>query len=100
MSNHLEIADRNRPHLSDFVTNPSSRFFCAARYVSRMLLPLVVTVVALSSAPGCASLRLNPDPEVVPSSTADRAWAPPSSLRNADDGVSKLERLRRFDDTE
>jgi outer membrane protein len=100
MSNHLEIADRNRPHLSDFVTNPSSRFFCAARYVSRMLLPLVVTVVALSSAPGCASLRLNPDPEVAPSSTADRAWAPPSSLRNADDGVSKLERLRRFDDTE
>jgi hypothetical protein len=101
MNSHLGNANRARPQLSgDSVTNPRCRVFCTAHYISQTLLSLVLTVAVLSSASGCGSLRLNPDPEIAPSRTAERAWTPPLSLRNGDDGVAKLEQLRRFDETE
>ena len=101
MNSHLGNANRARPQLSgDSVTDPSCRVFCTAHYISQTLLPLILTVAVLSSASGCGSLRLNPDREIAPSRTAERAWTPPPSLQNADDGVSKLDQLRRFDETE
>jgi hypothetical protein len=101
MNNDLGNANRARPHLSaDSVINPIDRVSCTARYFSQNLLPLVLTVAVLSSVPGCGSLHLNPDPAVAPSRTADRAWTPPLSLTNGDDRVSKLDQLRRFDETE
>ena len=98
MNNHLEIADRTRPHLSDSVTNPSYRVSCTPRYICTTLLPLVLSVAVLSSG-RMGAFRLNPDPEVAPSRAADCAWTPPLSLRNGDDGVSKLDQLGRFDET-
>ncbi len=88
MNSHWGNANRTRPQLSgDSVTNPSCRVFCTAHYISQTLLPLILTVAVLSSASGCGSLP-------------ERAWTPPLSLKNGDDGVSKLEQLRRFDETE
>ena len=57
-----------------------------------LMLPLV------ASLGGCASLRLNPDPEVAPSGNVDRVWAPPLSITNANEAASKLEPLRSLDE--
>jgi outer membrane protein len=100
MNSHCGIASRTSAQPSDSVTNPTCRISSIARYISRTLLPLVLTFAILSSVPGCASLCFDPDPEVAPSRTADRAWTPPVSLSKAEDGVSKLDQLRRFDETE
>ncbi len=97
MNNHWEIADRIPPQLCGSATNRTHRASCTPRYLSQTVL-LVLTIAVLSSVPGCGPLRLNPDPEVVPSRMADRVWTPPPSLQSADDGVSKVDQLRRLDE--
>jgi outer membrane protein len=47
---------------------------------------------------GCASFHLNPDQEVAPSAMVDRTWMPPLSITNANNAISKLQYLRRFDE--
>jgi hypothetical protein len=99
MNNHLENANRARPHLSgDSVTNPSYRVFCTARYFSQTLLPLALTFAVLSSVPGCGSLHLNPDPEVAPSPDFTRVWSPSQSISVANEAAPKLSELRTIDE--
>ena len=64
-----------------------------ARHVSAMLLLLVTLVFAAS----CGSLRLNPDPEVAPSGSVARVWAPSGSITVANEAAPKLGELRTID---
>ena len=56
---------------------------------------MFVQMLALAaSAGGCASLRLNPDPEVAPSGNVARVWTPSRSISVANEAAPKLEELR------
>ena len=62
---------------------------------SAMLLPLAILVFAAS----CGSFRLNPDPEVAPSGSFARVWAPSGSISVANEAAPKLAELRTIDES-
>jgi outer membrane protein len=66
-----------------------------ARHASAMFLPLAILVFAAS----CGSLRLNPDPEVAPSGSFTRVWAPSRSISVANEAAPKLAELRTIDES-
>ena len=66
-----------------------------ARPASAMLLPLAILVFAAS----CGSFRLNPDPEVAPSGSFARVWAPSGSISVANEAAPKLAELRTIDES-
>jgi outer membrane protein len=59
------------------------------------LLPLAILLFAAS----CGSFRLNPDPEVAPSGSFARAWAPSGSISVANEAAPKLAELRTIDES-
>jgi outer membrane protein len=65
------------------------------RSSSWVLWPLAILVFLGS----CGSLRLNPDPEVAPSGTFARVWAPSRSISVANQAAPKLAELRTIDES-
>src|SRR5262249_32694040 len=56
-----------------------------------------VTLMLAASLGGCASYRLQQDPEVAPSGKVDRVWIPPPSISLANHDASKLQDLRSIE---
>ena len=65
-----------------------------ARWAISALLPLAI----LLSVGSCASLRLNPDPEVAPSGRVDRVWSPPLSISATNEAAAKIQQLQTMED--
>jgi len=49
---------------------------------------------------GCGSIHLHPGPEISPSPEVDQVWTPSVSITDANDSLSQLQPLRRFEENE
>ena len=75
---------------------PRATTLDSVRCLSLVLLPLAMLVFITS----CASLRLNPDPEVAPSGDSARVWTAPPSITVANQSAPKLAELRTIDESQ
>src|SRR5271165_1401502 len=87
-------------HSCDWMTESGCHVLRAAiadfvRSSSLLLLSLAI----LAFIGSCASLHLNPDPEVAPSGDSARVWSPPQSIGVANEVAPKLSELRTIDES-
>jgi outer membrane protein TolC len=80
--------------------NPIYRVSPAAFHFILASLRVILTVPILFLINGCALLHLDFDREVAPTERPDQAWTPPLSVTEANETVSKIDQLRRFDRTD
>jgi outer membrane protein len=73
---------------------------CECQRICALGLEAVFLTLMLAAAlAGCSSFRFEPDSEIAPSGNADRVWMPPPSIGLESQNASRLQDLRRFEES-